>query len=211
METTIIGIAGGSASGKTTVVKRLKDRFGEEIQVLGHDSYYKAHDDMPLSERAQLNYDCPDAFETGLLVRHLHLLKAGEGIWHPTYDYTQHTRAKEQQWTEPKPVVLVEGILVLEDESLRALMDLKVFVDTDAEERLARRILRDTKERGRSVESVLSQYTATVKPMHEAFVEPSKKYADIIIPRGGRNDAAMALMACYIESLLEKAHRNAQS
>lgn len=202
MDITIIGIAGGSASGKTTVVRKLKERFTGEIQVLGHDNYYRAHDNMPFSERTQLNYDHPDAFETDYMVRHIKELKAGHCIEHPTYDYTVHNRAKETVFMEPKPVIIVEGILVLENEELRSLMDLKIFVDTDAEERLTRRILRDTRERGRSVESVLNQYIATVKPMHEKFIEPSKKYADLIIPRGGHNQPALRILESYIESLL---------
>jgi len=204
MAITIIGIAGGSASGKTTVVKRLRERFTGEIQVLGHDNYYRAHDKMPYSERAQLNYDSPGAFETDYMVHQIMELKNGHSIEHPTYDYTIHNRAKETVFMEPKPVIIVEGILVLENENLRSLMDLKVFVDTDAEERLTRRILRDTRERGRSVESVLTQYINTVKPMHEKYVEPSKKYADIIIPRGGHNAAALRLLECYIETLLRR-------
>lgn len=204
MDITIIGIAGGSASGKTTVVRKLKERFTGEIQVLGHDNYYYAHDDMPFSERTQLNYDHPDAFETELMVRHIRELKAGRSIEHPTYDYTVHNRAKETVFMEPKPVIIVEGILVLENELLRRQMDLKIFVDTDAEERLTRRILRDTRERGRSVESVLNQYINTVKPMHEKFIEPSKKYADLIIPRGGHNQPALHLLESYIETLLRE-------
>lgn len=208
MDITIIGIAGGSASGKTTVVRKLKERFTGQIQVLGHDNYYKAHDSMPFAERTQLNYDHPDAFETDYMVRHIKELKAGHSIEHPTYDYAVHNRAKETVFMEPRPVIIVEGILVLGDEELRNMMDLKIFVDTDAEERLARRILRDTKERGRSVESVLNQYTSTVKPMHEKFIEPSKKYADIIIPRGGHNAAALELLECYIEKLLSRRSEN---
>lgn len=202
MKTTIIGIAGGSASGKTTVVKRLADRFGDAIQVLGHDNYYRAHDDLPFEERTKLNYDHPGAFETDWMVRHIRELKAGRGIDHPTYDFTVHNRAAATIHVEPKPVVIVEGILVLESEELRNLMDLKIFVDTDAEERLTRRILRDTKERGRSVENILQQYIDTVKPMHEKYIEPSKKYADIIIPRGGQNEPALKILTCYIEQLL---------
>ena len=204
MEITIIGIAGGSASGKTTVVRKLGERFGNQIQVLGHDNYYRSHDGMPFAQRAQLNYDHPDAFETEYMVRHIQELKAGHAIQHPTYDYTVHNRAKATVRMEPRPVIIVEGILVLEDARLRELMDLRIFVDTDAEERLARRILRDTKDRGRSLESVLNQYSATVKPMHEKFVEPSKKYADLIIPRGGHNKPALDILECYIEALLSR-------
>ncbi len=202
MDVTIIGIAGGSASGKTTVVARLQECFGDQIGVLSHDCYYRAHDDISYAERTQLNYDQPDAFETDLLVRDIQELRKGHAIEHPTYDYTVHNRARETVRMDPRPVIIVEGILVLENSMLRDMMDLKVFVDTDAEERLARRILRDTKERGRSVESVLSQYTSTVKPMHEKYVEPSKKYADIIIPRGGHNRQALMVLESYIRGLL---------
>lgn len=203
MNITIIGIAGGSASGKTTVVRKLKERFTGEIQVLGHDNYYRCHDDISFADRTRLNYDHPDAFETDYMIRQIKELKEGRSIEHPTYDFALHNRARETVLMEPKPVIIVEGILVLEDEALRELMDLKIFVDTDAEERLTRRILRDTRERGRSVESVLSQYIATVKPMHEKFIEPSKKYADIIIPRGGHNLPALHLLESYIEQLLQ--------
>lgn len=203
MEITIIGIAGGSASGKTTVVEKLAEHFGDEIQVLGHDNYYRAHDELTFREREKLNYDHPGAFETDYMVRQLGELKAGQGIDHPTYDFTVHNRAAATVHMEPRPVIIVEGILVLESEELRQLMDLKIFVDTDAEERLIRRILRDTQERGRSVESVLNQYTGTVKPMHEKYIEPSKKYADLIIPRGGHNEPALQLLIAYIEKLLK--------
>lgn len=203
MNITIIGIAGGSASGKTTVVRKLKERFTGEIQVLGHDNYYRSHDDISFAERSMLNYDHPDAFETDYMIRQIQELKEGRSIEHPTYDFALHNRAKETVSMEPKPVIIVEGILVLEDEALRDLMDLKVFVDTDAEERLTRRILRDTRERGRSVESVINQYITTVKPMHEKFIEPSKKYADVIIPRGGHNLPALQLLERYIEHLLQ--------
>ncbi len=207
---TIIGIAGGSASGKTTVVRKLKERFTGQIQVLGHDNYYRAHDDMPFSERCQLNYDHPGAFETDLLVHQINELRAGRCIEHPTYDYTEHNRGKETVFMEPKPVIIVEGILVLENEELRDCMDLRIFVDTDAEERLIRRILRDTRERGRSVESVLNQYKETVKPMHEKYIEPSKEYADIIIPRGGHNKPALHLLENYIEMILRRREEAAE-
>lgn len=203
MKTTIIGIAGGSASGKTTVVEKMARRFGDQIQVLGHDNYYRAHDDLPFEERCKLNYDHPGAFETDYMVRHIEALKTGQSIDHPTYDYAVHNRAAVTVHMEPRPVIIVEGILVLESEELRNLMDLRIFVDTDAEERLTRRILRDTRERGRSVESVLHQYIETVKPMHEKYIEPSKRYADIIIPRGGQNQPALNLLTSYIEKLLE--------
>lgn len=203
MQTTIIGIAGGSASGKTTVVRKLAEKFGEEIRVLSHDNYYRAHDDMDYEDRTKLNYDYPGAFETELMVRDIKALREGKSIDHPTYDFTVHNRAKETVHMEPCRVIIVEGILVLESEELREQMDLRVFVDTDAEERLTRRILRDTRERGRSIESVLHQYIDTVKPMHEKYIEPCKKYADVIIPRGGENTPAINLMTCYIENLLK--------
>ena len=205
MKTILIGIAGGTGSGKTTLANKLIDSFGnDEVSILRHDNYYKRHDEMSYDERALLNYDHPDAFETDLLVRQIEELKAGKSIEHPTYDYVEHNRAKETIHMEPMPVIIVEGILVLENEELRKRMDLKVFVDTDAEERLIRRILRDTRERGRSVESVLNQYKDTVKPMHEKYIEPSKEYADVIIPRGGHNLPALHLLEDHIETLLRR-------
>ncbi|MGM9535935.1 MAG: uridine kinase, partial [Intestinibacter sp.] len=183
----IVGIAGGSASGKTTIVNNIKELFQNDIELISHDNYYLANDDKTMEERMKLNYDHPSSFDTEKMIDDVKKLKEGQVIYRPVYDYTKHTRAKEVVAVYPKKVVILEGILILEDPRLRELMDIKVFVDTDADERLMRRILRDTKERGRTVESVLNQYVTTVKPMHEQFVEPSKKYADIIIPRGGEN------------------------
>ena len=200
----VIGIAGGSGSGKTTLQKRLMERFGDEIAVLSHDNYYRAHDDMPFEERCKLNYDHPDAFETEMMVEQLRDLKAGKTIHCPTYDYTNHNRAAEVLTVEPRPVIVVEGILIFVDRALREEMDIKIFVDTDADVRLARRIRRDVAKRGRSLESVLNQYLETVKPMHEQFVEPSKKNADIIVPEGGKNLVALEMIMERIRKHIQK-------
>ena len=200
----VIGIAGGSGSGKTTLQKRLMERFGDEIAVLSHDNYYRAHDDMPFEERCKLNYDHPDAFETEMMVNQLRDLKAGRTIHCPTYDYTNHNRAPEVLTVEPRPVIVVEGILIFADPALRQEMDIKIFVDTDADVRLARRIRRDVAKRGRSLESVLNQYLETVKPMHEQFVEPSKKNADIIVPEGGKNLVALEMIMERIRKHIQR-------
>ena len=199
----LVGIAGGSASGKTTIIKKLREIFQDDITLISHDYYYWTHDDLSLEERAKLNYDHPQSFETSKLIEDLKELKQGHAVDVPIYDFTLHTRKKETLRIESKPVILVEGILILENAELRDLFDLKVFVDTDADERLLRRIVRDTKERGRSLESVLNQYITTVKPMHEEFVEPSKKYADVIIPRGGKNAPAVKMLVEYINTMLQ--------
>ena len=201
--TYVIGVAGGTASGKTTIVKIIKDYFGEDIELIGHDCYYKAHDDMPYEERAKLNYDHPNSFDTERMVKDVLALKAGTVVERPVYDYSIHNRAKETVTVYPKRILMLEGILILESKELRDLMDLKIFVDTDADERLMRRITRDMVERARSIESILSQYRDTVKPMHEQFVEPSKKYADIIIPEGGRNVVAISILKHYLKMILE--------
>ena len=181
MNNLIIGIAGGSGSGKTTLALRLKERFGEdEVRLISHDSYYKRHDDLPFEERCKLNYDHPDAFDNALLIYHLQELKAGRAIDCPVYDYSNHNRSDNVQHIEPAPVLIVEGIL--------------------------RRLVRDVKERGRSLDSVIEQYLTTVKPMHEAFVEPSKRNADIIVPNGGENTTAIEMLAHHIRSLIEKAN-----
>lgn len=207
MNNLIIGIAGGSGSGKTTLALRLRDRFGEnEVRLISHDSYYKSHDDLPYEERCKLNYDHPDAFDNALIVEHLKALKAGQAIDCPVYDYTVHNRSKETVHVKPAPVLIVEGILPLAEPELCALFDYKIFVDTDADERILRRILRDVKERGRSLDSVISQYRNTVKPMHEAFVEPSKRNADIIIPNGGENGPAIEMLVHHIRSLIQRAN-----
>ncbi len=194
MDVMVIGIAGGTGSGKTTLTQRLKERFGEDVGVLNHDNYYKAHDDMPFEERCKLNYDHPDSFDTDLLVRDLKLLRMGQAVQCPTYDYTVHNRAAATVEVRPAKVIIVEGILIFQSQALRDLMDIKIFVDTDADVRILRRLLRDVKERGRSLDSVVEQYLTTVKPMHEAFVEPSKKYADLIVPEGGRNLVALEMI-----------------
>ena len=196
----VLGIAGGSGSGKTTLMNNIVSRFSEDITVLSHDSYYKRHDDMTYEERCQLNYDEPAALETELMVRHLELLRRGEAIDCPVYDFTVHNRSDEVVAIKPSRIIIVEGILIFENEALRDLMDIRIFVDTDADIRLCRRVKRDVNKRGRSLESVLSQYQQTVKPMYEKYVEPSKKYAHILVPEGGKNTIAQE----FIISLLEK-------
>lgn len=198
----IIGVAGGSASGKTTVVNRLKEEFSGYVELMCHDMYYKAHDDMPFEEREKLNYDHPNAFDTERFIEDILLLKSGKAVESPVYDFSSHNRSKETVLIRPARVIIVDGFLIFENPALRDLMDIKIFVDTDADERIIRRILRDVKERGRSLESVINQYTATVKPMHEQFVEPSKKYADVIIPRGGENEVAIGMLIERIKSFL---------
>lgn len=199
----IIGVAGGTASGKTTIVNKLKEYFQNDIELINHDSYYLAHNDMAFEDRENLNYDHPNSFDTERLISDLKLLKQGYSIERPVYDYTIHNRAKETVTVSPKNVIIVEGILVLENPKLRELMDIKIFVDTDADERLMRRIMRDMRDRGRSVESVIKQYSETVKPMHEEFIEPSKKYADVIIPRGGSNTPAISMLIEHLKTQLE--------
>ena len=178
MNTIIIGIAGGTGSGKTTLTERLRDHFGiDEVSVINHDSYYKRHDELPYEERCKLNYDHPDSFDTPLMVAHLRELRAGHPVQVPVYDYTIHNRSNETVLVRPAPVIIVEGILIFDSPELCDLMDMKVFVDTDADVRILRRIVRDVKERGRTLDSVVTQYLTTVKPMHEQFVEPSKRKA----------------------------------
>ena len=202
-----IGIAGGTGSGKTTLTDTLAAEFSPDVTVIRHDDYYKAHDNMPFSERCKLNYDIPEAFDNDLLIEHMKKLKAGEAIDCPVYDYADHNRSNEVQHIEPAPVLIVEGILPFVEPELCALFDYKIFVDTDADERILRRILRDVKERGRSLDSVINQYLTTVKPMHEAFVEPSKRNADIIVPNGGENSTAVEMLAHHIRTLIERANR----
>lgn len=203
METMIIGIAGGTGSGKTTLTLRLKERFGEHVSVLYHDNYYRRHDDMPYEARCKLNYDHPDAFDTEGMVQDIQALKRGEAIQCPTYDYTIHNRSEVTVEIQPTKVILVEGILIFENSALRDLMDIKIFVDTDADVRILRRILRDVKERGRSLDSVVDQYLTTVKPMHEEFVEPSKRRADIIVLEGGHNVVALDMIIQRIKSFVD--------
>lgn len=190
----VIGIAGGTGSGKTTIIKKLTESFGEDVTVLSHDSYYKPHHEMTYEERTHLNYDHPDSLETDLMVEHLKMLKQGQAIHCPVYDFSIHDRSDETVIIKPSKVLIVEGILIFADKRLCDEMDVKVFVDTDADVRILRRIQRDHSERARSLESVINQYLTTVKPMHELFVEPSKKNADIIIPEGGYNTVALDMI-----------------
>ena len=203
MDTILIGIAGGSGSGKTTLANRLIEYFGEnEVSLLRHDNYYKRHDDMTYEERTRLNYDHPDAFDTELLCRHIGELKAGRPVEMPVYDYSVHNRSDQTTTVLPNPVIILEGIMIFAEPELVKRMDFKIFVDTDADERILRRIIRDVNHRGRSLDSVIDQYRTTVKPMHDQFVEPSKRKADIIIPEGGRNEAAMQVIVELIRSRL---------
>jgi len=201
----VIGIAGGTGSGKTTLMKNLISKYAENITVLSHDNYYKRHDDMTYEERCLLNYDEPAALETDLMARHLDRLRHGESIDCPVYDFTVHNRSNETVRIEPRKVIIVEGILIFENQPLRELMDIKIFVDTDADVRLCRRIKRDVNKRGRTLESVLMQYQQTVKPMHEKYVEPSKKFADIVVPEGGKNLVALDMIMGRIQRHLEGA------
>jgi len=200
MERMIIGIAGGTGSGKTTLTLRIKECFGDEVSVLNHDNYYKSHSDIPYEERTKHNYDHPDAFDTELMIADLKALRRGEVIHCPTYDYAIHDRAAETIEIRPTKVIVVEGILIFENAALRDLMDIKVFVDADADVRILRRIIRDVKKRGRSLDSVINQYLTTVKPMHEQFVEPSKRYADVIVPQGGYNVVALEMLIERVRS-----------
>ena len=199
----VIGIAGGSGSGKTTLMKNIIQTFGPAITVISHDNYYKRHDEMTYEERCLLNYDEPGAFDTELMVRQLEQLRGGREILCPVYDFTVHNRSDETLLIKPERVIIVEGILIFENEALRNLMDIKIYVDTDADIRICRRIKRDVNKRGRSLESVITQYQNTVKPMHEKYVEPSKKYADVIVPEGGKNLVALAMIQGYISRYLE--------
>ena len=200
----VIGIAGGTGSGKTTLMNNLIEKFSEDVTILSHDNYYKRHDELTYEERCKLNYDEPAALETDLMARHLDALRSGEAIDCPVYDFTQHNRSQETIRIVPKKVIIVEGILIFENKELRDLMDVRIFVDTDADVRLCRRILRDVEKRGRSLESVLTQYQTTVKPMHEMYVEPSKKYANIIVPEGGENFVALDMIMGRIQRHLEE-------
>lgn len=202
METMVIGIAGGTGSGKTTLTKKLKERFGPDVSVIYHDNYYKRHEGMTYEERSKLNYDHPDAFDTDRLVRDLITLRSGESIQCPVYDYTVHNRSDKTVEVKPTRVVIVEGILIFENKPLRDLMDIKIFVDTDADVRILRRILRDVKERGRSLDSVISQYLTTVKPMHEQFVQPSRQYADLVVLEGGHNLVALDMIVGRVRAHL---------
>lgn len=204
MRTMVIGIAGGTGSGKTTVTERIKEYFGQDVSVLHHDSYYKRHDELPFEQRKLLNYDHPDSFDTSLMVEDLRSLKAGRTIHCPVYDFTIHNRTDRTEEVVPTRVIIVEGILIFADEELCNEMDVKIFVDTDADVRILRRIMRDVQERGRTLESVVAQYLTTVKPMHEQFVEPSKRKADIIMLQGGHNLVAMDMLIERIKSHLSE-------
>ncbi len=204
MEVTVIGVAGGTGSGKSTLVKKLQEAFvGSDVATLCHDYYYKAYPNLSYDERTKLNYDHPRAFDTEMMVEHIRCLKDGLPIEHPVYSFVEHNRTDDTVEVLPSRVIIVDGILILENKELRDLMDIKVFVDTDADVRLARRIMRDVSERGRSMESVINQYLNTVKPMHEEFVEPSKRYADVIIPEGGFNSVAVRMLINNIRSVIQ--------
>lgn len=197
--TLVIGIAGGTGSGKTTLTRAIADNFAGNVTVIAHDSYYKAHDDIPLEQRRGLNYDSPEAFDNELMVTQIKQLINGQAVECPTYDYTMHTRAKETEHLEPSRILIVEGILIYAEPKICELCDIKLFVDTDADVRILRRIKRDVVDRGRSLESVEAQYLQTVKPMHELYVEPSKRQADLIIPEGGANLVALDMLVHRIQ------------
>ncbi len=200
----VIGIAGGTGSGKTTITKKLMQRFGGDVSVIYHDNYYKAHHNMSYEERAKLNYDHPDSFDTDLLIQAVKDLKAGRSVICPVYDYTIHDRSDKVIEVKPARVIIVEGILIFQSRELCRQMDIKIYVDTDADVRILRRIVRDVRDRGRSLESVVNQYLSTVKPMHEQFVEPSKRNADIIIPEGGHNQVAMEMVMERVKAHIER-------
>ena len=208
MQPIVIAVAGGTASGKTTVAKEILRRVGaEHIACIPHDAYYRDLSHLPPSERAQVNFDHPDSLETNLLIRHLKELRAKMAVEIPVYDFTTHTRTQETRRVEPAPVILVEGILIFVEPELRELFDVKLYVDSDADERFIRRLQRDIEERGRTVNSVCEQYLATVRPMHLEFVEPSKRYADVIIPGGGFNEVAIEMVAARIRGMMEERAR----
>lgn len=201
MECIIIGVAGGTGSGKSTFTNRIKEEFGDEIAVVYHDNYYKCRDGIPFEERKKINYDHPDALETELLVKHINMLKNGQAVECPVYDYSQHNRSQKKVRIEPRKVIIIEGILVLQDEALRNLLDIKVYVEADADERIMRRAIRDVKERGRDLEGIFEQYITTVKPMHYLYVEPTRVMADIVI-NSGMNDVAFDVVKTKISALL---------
>lgn len=203
METVIIGIAGGTGSGKSTFTNRLKNHFGDAVTVIYHDNYYRMQENVPLEERRKVNYDHPDALETDLLLVHLKQLKRGETINCPVYDYTQHNRSDETIEIRPNKIIIVEGILLLSDKRIRDLLDIKIFVDADADERILRRIIRDVKERGREINDIIDQYLSTVKPMHNLYVQPTRATADLVI-NSGQNDVAFSVVSAKIEKILER-------
>ncbi len=199
----VIGIAGGTGSGKSTLVKKIKEEFHDRTTIMSHDFYYKQHNDITFEQRKKLNYDHPESFDTDLMIEHIRELASGREIQRPVYDFTIHNRVDDTVTVKPAKVIIVEGILIFENKELRDMFDIKLFIDTDADVRIIRRILRDVSERGRTLESVVNQYLTTVKPMHEQFVEPYKKYADIIIPEGGHNQVAIEMVNHRIHSLLK--------
>ena len=203
MKPYIIGIAGGSGSGKSTCAKRIKEAFENEVSLISCDNYYLPHDELPLEERAHLNYDAPEALEFDLMVRHLEELKNGKTALCPVYDFTHHTRSDKVCEIEPRPIILIDGILIFHDPALRDCMDLKIYVETDADERILRRAKRDMQERGRDLDSVIDQYLTTVKPMHNTYVKPTRVFADIIL-NGGKNEQAFKLVKNQIEKILRK-------
>jgi len=196
----VIGIAGGTGSGKSTITNRLVDKFGEDITVLTHDNYYKEHHDMPFEDRCLLNYDHPDSLDTDIMIDHIKQLKLGLPIECPVYDFAKHDRSDDIIIVKPSKVLIVEGILLFAYPELNKELDLKIFVDTDADVRILRRVKRDVRKRGRTLENVIEQYLTTVKPMHEQFVEPSKKFADIIVPHGGRNEKALEMITARVKA-----------
>ncbi|OYD07488.1 uridine kinase [Paludifilum halophilum] len=200
----IIGVAGGSGSGKTTVARNICERFSDSVALIEQDAYYKDQSHLPMEERIKTNYDHPLAFDHELLISHIEELIRGRPIQKPVYDYTRHTRSPEKVTVHPKDVIILEGILLLEEERLRELMDIKAFVDTDADVRILRRLERDVKSRGRSLDSVIQQYLTVVRPMHLQFIEPSKRYADLIIPEGGYNQVAVNLLINQIQTIVSK-------
>ena len=203
MNTLFIGIAGGTGNGKTTLTQHLKDHFGGAVTVISHDSYYKHYADMPFEERVKQNYDHPSAFDTDLLIRHLNALKNGESIQRPVYSFSDYNRTGETVTVEPSSVIIVEGVLIFQNPALRSMFDIKIFVEADADVRILRRCLRDVEERGRTLQSVVDQYLTTVKPMHEQFVEPSRKYADIVVLQGGQNLVALDMIMQRIQSHID--------
>ena len=204
----VVGIAGGTGSGNTTITKKLMQRFGGDVSVIYHDNYYKAHHNMSYEERSRLNYDHPDSFDTDLLIQAVKDLKAGRSVTCPVYDYTIHDRSDKVIVVRPAKVIIVEGILIFQSRELCQQMDIKIYVDTDADVRILRRIVRDVRDRGRSLDSVVNQYLSTVKPMHEQFVEPSKRNADIIIPEGGHNQVAMEMVMERVRAHIERCKNN---
>lgn len=203
MNCIMIGIAGGTGSGKSTFTNRIKDRFGDDVTVIYHDNYYRRRDDMTYEERTKVNYDHPDSLETDLLIEHLKMLKEGQSIECPIYDFTQHNRSNKNYTIHPSKIFLIEGILIFSDERLRDLFDIKIYVEADADERILRRVVRDVKERGRDIDNIMEQYLTTVKPMHALYVEPTKTTADIII-NSGMNDVAFDIVSAKIEALLKE-------